>query len=106
MPNRRQAILLAIGVASGLGLAVLDSLPSWDDSGILAGAMLLASGVLGLAGARPPWLLGLAVGAGIPVRAIVAGGDPRIAVVLIIPLLGAYGGSLIRQAVAGAAGSA
>jgi hypothetical protein len=95
-PNMRQSILVGMGVAAGIGLAYVDSLPNWDDSGILAGGMLLASLALTLAGGRPAWLVALATGAWIPARTILAGGDPLIAVVLVFAFLGAYAGALIR----------
>jgi len=88
--------LLAVGVAAGVGLAYLDSLPTWDDSGILASGLLLASGALTLAGFRPAWLAALATGIWIPAHAIASGGDLRMAVVLIFAMAGAYAGMLIR----------
>ena len=103
MSDKGQAILLTIGVAAGGGLAYLDSLPKWDDSGVLAGGMLLASGLLTLAGGRPAWVVALAIGVWIPLRAILTGGDPLIAAVLIFAFLGAYAGALIRAGIAGAA---
>jgi hypothetical protein len=101
MRSRGQAVLVLIGAAAGIGLAYVDSLPSWDDSGILAGGMLLASGALTLAGGRPPWLMALATGLWIPARAIVAGGDPLIAAVMVFAFLGAYAGAFIRAGLAG-----
>jgi hypothetical protein len=92
---------VVIGVAAGIGLAFVDSLPHWDDAGVLVGAMLLVSCGLTLVGGRPPWLLALATGMWIPARTIIAGGDPLTAVVLIIPFLGAYAGAFIRGGEAG-----
>jgi hypothetical protein len=103
MRDKGQAILLAVGVAVGLGLAYLDSLPNWDDSGILAAGMLIASGLLTLAGGRPAWLVALSIGIWIPARAILGGGDPLIAAVLVFAFLGSYAGSLFRAGIARAA---
>jgi hypothetical protein len=103
MSDNGQAVLLAVGAAAGGGLAYLDSLPRWDDSGVLAVGMLIASGLLTLAGGRPAWLVALSIGIWIPARAILAGGDPLIAAVLIFAFLGAYAGSLLRAGIAGAA---
>ena len=100
MTHKGQAILLVIGVATGVGLAYVDSLPNWDDSGILAGGMLLASTALTLAGARPPWKVALATGIWIPARAVVTGGDPLVTAVMIFAFLGAYAGALIRAGLA------
>ena len=83
----------------------MDSLPNWDDSGILAGGMLLVSGALTLAGARPAWLVALATGMWIPAHAIASGGDPLVTVVLIFAVVGAYAGALIRIAFTGSSSS-
>ena len=103
MQKKGQPILVAIAAATGLGLAYVDSLPGWDDSGILAGAMLLSSGAITLAGGAPPWLVALATGMWIPAHTIVAGGDPLTAVILTFAFLGAYAGALMRAALTGTA---
>ena len=87
-----QKILLTISLLAGLFFAYVDSLPNWDDTGILAGMLLLASGLLALLGYRRPWLLALAVGLWIPLH------DARIFVVLIIPFVGAYAGWAVHLA--------
>ena len=97
---RYQIVPIVLGVAAGIGLAYVDSLPSWDDSGILVGGMLLVSWMLTVLGGRPVWLVALAIGIWIPARTIVTGGDPLIALVLIFPFLGAYAGALIRHGIA------
>jgi hypothetical protein len=85
-----QKILLGAGVLAGLFLAYLDSLPSWDDTGILVGGLLLASGLLTLLGYKRPWLLALAVGLWIPLHDIYVSHDLRMLLVFIFPFVGAY----------------
>jgi hypothetical protein len=87
-----QKILLVVGLVLGLFLAYLDSLPHWDDTGILVGGLLLGSGLLALLGYRRPWLLALAVGIWIPLHDIFLSHDPRMLLVLIFPFVGAYAG--------------
>jgi hypothetical protein len=53
---------LGIAVIAGIFIAYVDSRPTWDDTGITVGFILLASGALALAGYKQPWLLALAVG--------------------------------------------
>jgi hypothetical protein len=65
-----QNILLALAVLAGLFSAYVDSRPTWDDTGILAGGLLIISGLLTLLGHRKPWLIGLAVGIWIPLHDI------------------------------------
>jgi hypothetical protein len=93
-----QKILLALGLLAGLLLAYVDSLPKWDDTGILVGALLLTSGLLALLGYRRPWLLALAVGLWIPLHDAFVQHDVRIFVVLLIPFVGAYAGWAVHLA--------
>ena len=91
-----QNLLLATAVLAGLFSAYVDSRPTWDDTGILMGGLLLASGLLTLLGHRRPWLIGLAVGIWIPAYEIFKSHDLLMMVILLIPLIGAYGGWLVR----------
>jgi hypothetical protein len=91
-----QNILLAVAVLAGLFSAYVDSRPTWDDTGILAGGLLLISGLLTLFGHRKPWLIALAIGIWIPLHDIYVSHDLRMLLVLLFPLVGAYGGWLVR----------
>ena len=91
-----QNILLAVAVLAGLFSAYVDSRPTWDDTGILAGGLLMISGLLTLLGHRKPWLIALAVGIWIPLHDIYLSHDFRLLLVLLFPLVGAYGGWLVR----------
>ena len=70
--------------------------PRWDDTGILAGSLLLVSGLLTLLGHRRPWLIALAVGLWIPLHDIYLTHDFKMLLVLLFPLAGAYAGGLVR----------
>lgn len=94
--NLMQNLLLAVAVVAGLFSAYVDSRPNWDDTGILAFGILLVSGLLTLLGHRRPWLIALAVGIWIPAYEIFKSHDLMMLVVLLIPLIGAYGGWLVR----------
>lgn len=94
-----QSILLAVAVLAGLFSAYVDSRPTWDDTGILAGGLLLVSGLLTLLGHRKPWLIALAVGIWIPIHDIYLSHDFRLLLILLIPLIGAYGGWILRLAI-------
>lgn len=91
-----QSVLLAIAMLAGLFSAYVDSRPTWDDTGILAGGLLIVSGLLTLLGHRKPWLIALAVGIWIPLHDIYLSHDIRMLLVLLFPLVGAYGGWLVR----------
>jgi hypothetical protein len=91
-----QNLLLTAAVLSGLLFAYVDALPRWDDSGILAGCLLLVGGLLTLLGHRRPWLIALAVGLWIPLHDIYLTHDYKMVLVLLFPLVGAYAGWAVR----------
>lgn len=97
--NFMQSLILVVAVLAGLFSAYVDSLPNWDDTGILVMGLLLVSGLLTLLGGRRPWLIALAVGLWIPLHDIYLSHDPRMLVVLLIPLVGAYVGWAVRLGV-------
>jgi hypothetical protein len=94
--NLMQNVLLALGALAGLFFAYVDSRPTWDDTGILAGAILLTCGLIALIGYRRPWLLALMVGAWIPLRGIFITQNYFSLIALIIAFIGAYGGWVVR----------
>jgi hypothetical protein len=94
--NLMQNLLLGIAVSAGLFSLYIDTRPTWDDTGILVGGLLLVSGLLTLLGHRHPWLIALAVGIWIPVYEIFKSHDFMLLVILLIPFIGAYGGWLVR----------
>ena len=91
-----QNLLLGIAALAGLFSLYVDSRPTWDDTGILVGGLLLISGLLTLLGHRRPWLIALAVGIWIPIHDIYLSHDFKMLIVLIIPFVGAYMGWLIQ----------
>ena len=92
----KQKILLAIGIVAGLSFAYVDSRPTWDDIGVLAGAILLTCGLIALIGIQRPWLLALAVGAWIPLRGILITHNYGSILALIIAFVGSYAGWVFR----------
>jgi hypothetical protein len=89
-------LILAIGI--GLLIARIDSRPGWDDSGISAGMVLLATAAFGALFPQRPWLWALAIGAWIPLFAIFQSQNYGSLLALAIALVGAYGGALARRA--------
>jgi hypothetical protein len=72
-----QRVLLIVALALGAAVTYVDSRPTWDDTGVTAGALFVISGVLGFLGPKRPWLWALALG----VRGSVwRHGDPQVAV--------------------------
>jgi hypothetical protein len=93
-----QKSLFAVATILGLAIAYIDSRPTWDDTGITAGAVLLTAGILGALGPERPWLWALCVGGFIPVFGIMHGWNWGSLLALGIALVGAYGGMLVRRA--------
>jgi hypothetical protein len=94
--NRMQKVLLIVAILSGLFLTYVDASPNWDDTGVIAGGLLVSAGLVTLLGSRRPWLVALAVGLWIPLRYIVLNQDFKMLLVLLFPLAGAYAGWLVR----------
>ena len=98
-----QKILLALAILVGLLIAFVDSRPTWDDTGITAGTMLLSSGLLTLLGYRRPWLIALAVGLWTPLYETYISRSFSLPGVILLPLfilcitfIGAYAGWAVR----------
>ena len=94
--DKMQKILLVVALGAGLFFAYVDSRPTWDDTGILAGAILITCGLIALIGFQRPWLLALAIGAWIPLRGIFITHNFGSILALMIAFLGAYLGWAVR----------
>ena len=101
--NLMQKILLAVAILTGLFIAYVDSRPTWDDTGITVGMMLLSSGLLTLLGYQRPWLIALAIGLWTPLYETYLSHNfslPGVILfpffVLLITLVGAYAGWAAR----------
>jgi hypothetical protein len=90
-------VCLVTALILGLLIAWVDSRPTWDDTGITVGAMLIVTGLLGLVAPERPWLWALAVGIWIPAYGIIAHANYDLLLILIIPFVGAYAGFLLRK---------
>lgn len=101
-----QKVLLTIAILAGLLIAYVDSRPTWDDTGITVGSMLLTCGLLTLLGHKRPWLIALAVGIWTPLYEGVILGKFNFPDVVLIPfvillvcMFGAYAGWVVNQVV-------
>jgi hypothetical protein len=80
-------------------IAYIDSLPNWDDAGVMGLALLFGGGLIGLLVRRRPLLFGLTMGVWIPLRGIFLKDNFRFLIVLLFPLAGVYAGwGLIKLA--------
>jgi hypothetical protein len=94
--DRRHAAAFAVAVAAGVGVALVDSSPGWDSTGITAGLLLLGAAAAGAIGRDRPWLWALLVGLPTPLLETVRDGNAGSWLALVF----AAGGAVIGWAVA------
>jgi hypothetical protein len=87
----------AFALAAGLAIAWMDSRPTWDDTGITAAALFVASGLAALLGVR--WWLAALLLAGPLVVAESSGMGVGLALPPAIALIGGGLGALLRRSV-------
>jgi hypothetical protein len=92
-----QILLIAASNLLGLFLAWVDSRPTWDDTGVLVGMIVLATTILGAIGPRRPWLWAFGVGGWIPLHNLLATGNPASLVALAAAFAGVFLGAGIRK---------
>jgi hypothetical protein len=93
-----QFLLLSAANILGLFFAYVDSRPTWDDTGVLVGMIVLSAVILGALGPRRPWLWALAIGAWMPLQeALTIHRLPASAVAIVIALVGVYLGAGLRR---------
>ena len=97
-PTVVQRVVLLCGVVAGVTLGFIDSRPGWDDTGVMAGTLLLVAFLLGALAPRRPWTIALAVGIWIPLFGILATRNYGSLLALAFAFAGAYAGSLVRGA--------
>jgi hypothetical protein len=101
--NRARGVeiwLLAAALAIGAAIAYVDSRPTWDDTGITAGTLVLSAAALSCVAQRRAWLIAIAIGIWIPILAIIRRPDWHDALmflVLLFPLTGALIGRGLRS---------
>ena len=94
-----ERIVLFSGAAAGVALGLIDSRPSFDDTGVMAAAILVVAFLLGALSPRRPWAIALAVGTWIPLFGILGTRNYGSVLALAFAFAGAYGGSLLRRVI-------
>ena len=97
--GRRRPIAFGVALAIGLGVALIDSSPGWDSTGITAGLLFLGAGVAAAIGRDRPWLWALLVGLPTPILETVRDGNTGSWLALAFAVLGAaIGWAIARSA--------
>jgi hypothetical protein len=73
VPAPRFLAALVLATAAGIGIALMDSSPNFDDTGITVGSLFLAAGISAAIGGRRPWLFALLVAGFVPLIEIPRG---------------------------------
>ena len=89
--------LLVASCAVGLMIAWIDSSPGWDDTGVTAGMVLIASAIVGALSPGRAWLWAFAVGSWIPVLGILRQHNYGSILALVLAFIGSYAGAFLRK---------
>ncbi|MBA3422954.1 MAG: hypothetical protein H0U04_00125 [Rubrobacter sp.] len=100
----RMKILVPAALVLGLLIALVDTSPGWDDTGVTAAAVFACCGLLGAIHPMRPWLWALVVGLWIPALGIAQDWNYASLLALVVALAGAYAGKLTRYIIAPANG--
>jgi hypothetical protein len=95
----RRVVLVALALLAGLAVALVDSSPGWDSTGITAGLLLLSAGTTAAIAGDRPWLWALLVGVPTPAIELATSGNGGS----ILALAFAAGGAAIGWAIGRAA---
>lgn len=87
-------ILSFLALLSGIFIAVIDSNPSWDDTGITAFMIFVTTAIMGFISPKMFWMWALLIGIWIPVYGFFWTGNKESILALIIGFIGAYSGAL------------
>ena len=97
----RTWLLAIIAAAIGIAIAVIDASPTWDDTGITVGALVLVGGLLGYLRPHSSWILGLLLGIPVLVFNYILHGNLQCLAALVVSLIAAVLGGLVGKTVAG-----
>jgi hypothetical protein len=95
--NRRLIGLSLVAFLVGLGIAWNDSRPTWDDTGITAGLLVMAAAVFGVIDPSRWWLWALVVGVGTPLLEIGGESGSASLAAFVFSGVGAAGGAGVRR---------
>jgi hypothetical protein len=95
----RQRVLFALALGVGVAIALIDSSPGWDDTGVTVGLLVVTAALAAALSGRRPWLWALLVGAWTPALEIARGGQPASLAALAFSAVGAAVGYLCARAV-------
>ena len=88
-----------LATVAGIAIALVDSSPGWDDTGVTVFGLFLAAAVgAAIAGSRP-WLVALLVGGFVPLLEIPRGAGSAPLFALLVAAVGAGVGSMLGRVI-------
>lgn len=94
--NRRFVVLLSLALLVGAAITWIDTRPTWDDTGVSAGMIFVATALLGASMPSRAWVWALAVAVWIPLIGL-AHGNHAAMLALLVGFVGAYAGAWVRR---------
>ena len=92
------ALLVPTALLLGALIALVDSSPGWDDTGVSAAMVLTAAGLMGALQPQRAWVWAFAVGSWIPLVGIAFDRFEYASLLaLVFALVGAYAGAFARK---------
>ena len=96
MGNRSFWFLLLVALGLGAAITWIDTRPTWDDTGITAAMIFVATASLGFANPSRAWLYALAVAVWIPAIGVLHSNHAAL-MALLVGFVGAYAGAAARR---------
>ena len=90
-------LVLGLAILCGAAITYIDSRPSWDDTGITAGAVLLTCAVFAFLSPSRWWVWALAIGFWIPAVGILRANNYASLLAIAVALIGAVVGMALRN---------
>jgi hypothetical protein len=98
VPRARTLAAFVIALVAGVGVALIDSRPGFDDTGVTATTLFASAAVAAALAQRRIWLWAVLVGIWVPLLEIPATGSWAPLVALVFSTAGAAVGYLIARA--------
>jgi hypothetical protein len=96
--------LMLVALALGLGIALIDASPGWDDTGVSAAALFGVCALLGGVEPRQPWVWAVTAGLWIPLLSLArhpSAPNAGSLLALVVAVVGAYAGAGVRRVLVG-----
>jgi hypothetical protein len=96
-PSLQFWIFLVVSIIAGVLIAMMDTSPNWDDTGVTVGAILLITFVARATRPDFAWLWALIIGGLVLGFNLVLKPGYGAAIALVFAFVGAYAGSFMRK---------